>query len=63
MMSLISSCSSPKSIPANSACYAFEEIYLTEEENNILKKNNLNQARRQIASHNEIYTYVCGGGD
>lgn len=61
MMILISSCSHLK--VSNSGCYAFDEIYLTEEENNVLKKNNLNQARRAIAVHNEIYTYMCGGGD
>lgn len=63
MMSLISSCSLRQIRPVNSACYAFEEIYLTEEENDLLKNNDLNQARRQIATHNETYIYVCGGGD
>ncbi len=62
MMSLMSSCSSINLSP-NSACYVFEEIYLTEEENDTLKNNNLNQARRSIALHNETYTYMCGGGD
>lgn len=60
MISLISACSILK---INNSCYAFDEIYLTEEENNVLKKSKLNQVRRSIAVHNEMYTYICGGGD